>query len=926
MIDRNSQFPEISLCEVLNRLRAGATVVTPNRRLALTLTRKFDQIYTRASVSAWHTADVLPFSAFLERIHSNALYSDQAHVVPQLLSIWQERLLWQSIIVSSDADHPLLQHSQAAELAQQAWELLHCWDLMQKFTHFPLSKDANHFLSWANSYCDITKNKRQIDAARLCDWITENYQCVFLEKSTSFIGYGFDFFTPQQARLLRKLHDDGRQVSVAYPESSDQIASAPCLKKKGHVEFATTDDEIYHAAVWSRTRLEENPQALIGIVAPNLTSVRNAIQRIFKSVMYPDACWISPNGNDIVPFNISLGLPLSSYPLIDAALLCLSLLQKEIPFNRASQFIHSPFWVGGESERIPRALLDAELRQLSEPAITLDQLVQLIKKIRGEATCPLLLQCFNELVALRDTKLPQSSGYAIFARVFTEALQRLGFPGERKLNSEEYQTVQKWQSILIEFASSGQNAASVSFYQALSHLKQIAQKTLFQPESLDVPIQILGVLEANHVIFDHLWVMGVSDEQWPLRPNPNPFIPVELQSQTQLPFVSPSQAFAYSKKLTQRWLNSADEVILSYPKNDDDGNALQASPLIHSVAKIPIHLATWQSQDELIAQSCKLESDSDHQAFALSEKTLEKPLKGGTAVIKDYAACPIRALIKHRLNVKPLYSPHSGLNALERGTLIHDALAHLWQELKSKKNFDALNEEDLAKILVRSANKAIFRMQSSKPTVFSQSFAEIEIQRLINLLRAWLETERKRTDFEVTAIEEKKLIQVGKLLLNVRIDRIDTLDTDEQIIIDYKTSRPSVQTLMGDRLDEPQLPLYLVMTEAQQKAAGAVFATIKAGEFGFRGITKDPDLLSDVKAFSQIKECESFNSWADVITAWRRQLTVLADGFCSGDARIDPKSYPTTCQQCDMQLICRISQRTNAKTSTVPESAYENEG
>ena len=118
-------------------------------------------------------------------------------------------------------------------------------------------------MSWANSYCDITKNKRQIDAARLCDWITENYQCVFLEKSTSFIGYGFDFFTPQQARLLRKLHDDGRQVSVAYPESSDQIASAPCLKKKGHVEFATTDDEIYHAAVWSRTRLEENPQALL---------------------------------------------------------------------------------------------------------------------------------------------------------------------------------------------------------------------------------------------------------------------------------------------------------------------------------------------------------------------------------------------------------------------------------------------------------------------------------------------------------------------------------------------------------------------------------------------------------------------------------------------------------------------------------------
>lgn len=925
MIDRISQFSEISLHEVLNRLRAGATVVTPNRRLALTLTRKFDQVYALSNTTAWHTADVLPFSAFLEKTYSDALYSNQAHVVPQLLSIWQERLLWESITVSSDVDHPLLQHSQAAELAQQAWELLHSWDLMRQFTHFPLSDDTNSFLSWAKIYYDITKNKQQIDAARLCDWITENYRSVFLKKPTALICYGFDFFTPQQARLLRQLHEDGCQVTRAYPEFSNQISSELCLEHKRRVEFATIDDEIYHAAVWSRTRLEENPQASIGIVVPNLTSMRSAIHRIFKSVMYPDAGWALPNRSDTLPFNISLGLPLSAYPLVDTALSCLALMQQEMPFNRVSQLIHSPFWLGGESERIPRALLDAELHRFCEPTATLDQLVKLIEKIGSKITCPLLLQCLHGLVVLRDTKLPQSSSYATFARIFTEVLQLSGFPGERNLNSEEYQTYQKWQSLLIAFASLGQNASPVSFYQALAQLKQMAQKTLFQPESPDVPIQILGVLEANHVTFDHLWVMGLSDDQWPLRPNPNPFIPLELQSKTELPFVSPSQSFAYSKQLTQRWLNSANEIILSYPSNSDDGHELHPSALIRLIAETPLHLATWPSQDELIAQSSPLESNTEHPVFAIPDTILKNPMKGGTAVIKDYAACPIRSVIKHRLHVTPLDQPHSGLNALERGTLLHAALANLWQALKCKEKLDLLSEDELEKILTRSAHHAIANIQFSKPSVFSQSFREIELQRLIDLLREWLTIERKRTDFEVTAIEEKKLMQVSKLLLNARIDRIDTLENEEQVVIDYKTSRPSIQTLLGDRLDEPQLPLYLVMTEAQQKAVGAVFASVKTGELGFKGISKDSDSLPGVKAFSQLKECEAFTSWGDLIKAWQRQLTALADGYCSGDARIDPKNYPGTCQQCDMQLICRVSQRINAQSFAASEAMPEND-
>jgi ATP-dependent helicase/nuclease subunit B len=37
------QFPKIPFNEVLKRINAGATVVTPNRRLALALKEKFNQ-------------------------------------------------------------------------------------------------------------------------------------------------------------------------------------------------------------------------------------------------------------------------------------------------------------------------------------------------------------------------------------------------------------------------------------------------------------------------------------------------------------------------------------------------------------------------------------------------------------------------------------------------------------------------------------------------------------------------------------------------------------------------------------------------------------------------------------------------------------------------------------------------------------------
>ncbi|HLP81137.1 MAG TPA: hypothetical protein VK141_03965, partial [Nitrosomonas sp.] len=70
----SSQFSYISQKEAFKRINAGAAVITPNRRLALTLKTQFNSHQIQQKISVWHTVDVVPFAALIERMYLDALY------------------------------------------------------------------------------------------------------------------------------------------------------------------------------------------------------------------------------------------------------------------------------------------------------------------------------------------------------------------------------------------------------------------------------------------------------------------------------------------------------------------------------------------------------------------------------------------------------------------------------------------------------------------------------------------------------------------------------------------------------------------------------------------------------------------------------------------------------------------------------------
>jgi ATP-dependent helicase/nuclease subunit B len=896
-------------------LAGGATVLTPNQRLAQALAREFDAAQAARGRSAWESADILPYAAFVVRCYEDALYSETASGLPILLTPAQEHALWEDIIRRSDAGDALLAIPETAALAADAWNTAHAWRLLDSLRSGELNEDAAAFRDWCAQYSLRCERERHTDTALLPDLVAAQLGGAALRKPKLLVLYGFDIMTPQQRALFDALRAAGTEVFVSMPER----------REAGVLRLACVDarEEIGRAAAWARARLAANPRASIGIVVPELAQQRKALMRTFRAVMAPAS--ILPDAKEApLPFNVSLGAALASYPLVQAACLILELTWREIEFGRASLLLRSPFIAAGEAEATGRALLDLELRRRAEPSITLDRLLATIDNINAAgagAHAPELARRLRKLAEFRKSDLFAARAPSAWAKAITEALKLIGFPDKgRSLDSAEYQTLKKWHEVVAGFALLDRVHAKMGYGEALLRIKRLAAETLFQPEAPQAPVQILGVLESAGIDFDHLWVMGLTDDAWPIHPRPNPFLPLEAQRNARVPEASIEATLALDAAITRSWLGAAREVVLSYAETEGERKLLP-SPLLRDLPQGELALPAYPRYRDLIHAAATIEviEDAVGPPLAAGAPPLSTgaALSGGTAVITDQAACPFRAFALHRLEADSPEAPHAGLDALERGILVHRVLASAWGQLKTKTRLDAIGDAELEALLAQAADEAVTRGKRDRPATLAGRFAEVEKARLVRLARAWLEMEREARgdDFSVAAVEDKRNIVIGPLTLRGKLDRVDELEDGRRMVIDYKSTAAPASAWLGERPDEPQLPLYLVTTEPD--AVAIAFAQVKAGEMRFAALAADETLLPVKKSLPDL-------GWDAQRAEWRRVLARLATQFAAGEAAVQPKNPPTTCRNCDVQPLCRIHERLGAPVSD-QDGEYEHE-
>jgi len=864
---------------VWTALDSRSTVVTATRRLARTIWQEYSVRQQSRGLVSWQSPDVLPWGAWLSTLWEEFLYSTPSP--PVRLTAWQEYVAWESLVREHPASGELLQVGATAAAALEAWMLAAEWRSDLSDIESIGNDDARVFAVWAASFRRRCQEHNWVDSARVPDILREHLKRLHLPERILLVG--FDEYTPQQRELITALQVAGvavEELRTTMPHETE---------RKVRIPFQDVRQEIEIAARWARWLIETGQPGMIGVVVPDLAARKRQVERIFQSILEPASLLLGRHRTRSL-VNLSAGEPLSSYPPIRSALAILALNPQENDWQALSSFVRDRYISGAETERSARGALDVAMRRAGAMRIPM---ADLHARARGQhSPCPLLGRCLEGWVQMRQAG-PSYQTAAQWSRGFSAELTALGWPGERVLDSTEYQAVEAWKDALSDLAGTDFIAGSLDRARALSLLRRIAGETMFQPQGGETPVQVLGALEASGLQFDHLWVMGLHDEAWPGPPAPNPFLPIRMQREAGIPRCSPERELAFARLITDRLLASAPDVVISYPTREED-RELAPSPLILRITKgdaADLQLWAGELYAKTIHQSRAVERIVDDQGPPINDEAWQR---GGTKVFKYQAACPFRAYAELRLGAEDLKEPTPGLDDRQRGNAIHHALEEVWKEIRT---FDALCQRtDVAEVIRKAAASAIARIEDERGAPLPARFLALEQQRIERVVVEWLELEKTRPPFEVIQPEGECRGELKGVRFKVRIDRIDRLADGREVVIDYKSGSPSVHSWDTERPEEPQLPLYSTMHATP--LGGVLFGQVKTGQCRFMGLVDEGVMIPGAEATDLRAR----------IDAWRVVLETLAENFRAGHAETDPMDPDDSCRYCTLAPLCRVAE------------------
>lgn len=881
------------------------------------LARSLRNLHARklaASQQQWQPLPAFTLNVWLDEWIEQALLC--GNIAPDdmprgMLSNAQERLLWEQAIESTLKDldsEPLFDKAGLAAAAQEANRLLIEWNL--SLDTDDLAEETRQFLLWRQRFQTLCKQGGWLEPVRYFSWQVQHMERGVSEVPFEIALAGFDRISPLQQRLFTALQTRGIKV-LPYPLVYDKPQSA------SRVELNDQDAECRAAIGWARELLHKNPAAKLAIVVPELSALRDKLAALLDEAFHP--AFVTPQlAQSPRSYDFSLGLALSSQPIIAAALhlLRFGLQRHAVPQADISELLHSPYWSDCIAESDARAQLDASMREWLPLTFTPQRFQHFVQKsLAGERPLPVtaLYQDLQTLLKLCQSQ-PSRQPPSAWAQAFLRILQEVHWPGARSPSSHEYQAKLSFEKVLKALADLDQLSGAINAMEAIKRLSQLCKEQIFQPEAAAQPqLQVLGMLEAAAEPLDAMWVMGMNDHVWPPAPNPNPLLPAQLQRSAGTPNADSSVQMEFAEAIHRRLLASARHIIFSSALKDGE-RMLRPSPLLEEITRFESTCLLFATLAETLSADAPrhLHFLDDAQAPALVEG---EHVSGGTGLLKAQAICPAWAFYQYRLHARALKSPVNGLDAMERGTLVHSVLECFWAE-RHPEEVRAMTAEALQAAVIEAADQSLAAFNQERDAALSEAFIALERGRLTKLTLAWLnEVEMQRPmGFVVTDREREERISIEGISIRLIVDRIDTLEDGRLVLLDYKTGRQNdYKNWAESRITEPQLPIYAAFILTDEDVAAVCYAKVRIDKNGFSGIAHDADLvqgalaLSDARGRKIFPESE-FPDWKSVLMHWKNSIESIARELKSGEAAVrfeDEKQLA----YCEVLPLLRLPER-----------------
>ncbi len=872
----------------------SSIIICSTSRLARSLQHLQQQSFNGQSLTQWTPTSVYTLSQWLNEIIEAAILLGEINAASAPLaelSKTQENVLWEQSITNSlkgNAAEDLFDTSGLASAAIEANKLLIEWKIKLELDN--ATEETSQFIQWREHFRTLCKKSNCLESVRFTAWqiscLKKGAGSMANSMPTEIALVGFDRVPPQLKDIINTLKARGIVIKN-YPNT----LSAP--SELVHIVLNDQDAECRAAVAWAQKKLQQNPKATLAIVVPELEKLRNKISYLLDDIFHPETA------NPVLAentrcYDFTLGIPLTNVPIIQTAfnLLRLGWQKQKMPQSHFTQLLHSPYWSASNNEIDARAKLDARIRKDLPTTFHPFRLSSYINHVlEGEYALP--IQTLADDLTLLFAKAKEHNKQrrpSHWVNTFKETLKATHWHGQRSLSSHEYQANESFERILNQFAGLDMLLGNINANEAIKRLTQLTQAQIFQPENKTRPsIQVMGMLEAVSEPLDGIWVMGMNDNIWPPVARPNALIPAELQRMAGTPNASSEVQNEFGQAIHARLSKSAQLVVFSSAEKDNE-RQLRASPFILDIPQISAEQLDTSTLAETLAQI----SNKNWQWLEDSQAPLinkNEQISGGTALLKAQAICPAWAFFQYRLGIRAIKEPTNGLDAMERGTLVHAVLAKFWHERNSE-DLNQMSEDSLHLCLVEIADNVLNVFNDDNNHKFSAIFLNLETDRLAKLVCTWLcEIEKKRPQsFQVSACEEKHTINIQDVLITFIVDRIDTLEDGRLLIMDYKTgSQLDYKNWSQSKITEPQLPIYAAFVMQDADIAAVCYAKVRVADHTLIGVAAENGIAQKLIVFNEKNGRKIFNeaSFPDresIIQHWKTSISATVEALKAGNA------------------------------------------
>ena len=417
------------------------------------------------------------------------------------------------------------------------------------------------------------------------------------------------------------------------------------------------------------------------------------------------------------------------------------------------------------------------------------------------------------------------------------------------------------------------------------------------PYNDSATIDIYGFDEYPIKKYDAIWVMNMNDIYYPGNKQGNPFLSKKIQDKYHINDKH-SLKIDLETKL-KRIRNSSENITISYSKKDDQDSVIEKTKLPNEIEII---------SDEEYVDNKGLSNHDNNQEWIKDD--IAPPLNSdlvkirqGIKCLEAQLICPAWAFYSFRLGAERYeFDLQDEISPMARGNLIHKALELFWKSIKHSDKLLNTLDPGLALIIDGVVGTVIADHKKNYPLI-PKVLIETERKQLKAALTNWIDVEKKRNhNFEVISTEEKHQISINRIQFNIKIDRIDLIDSNKKIIIDYKTGETeSINSLYNiDSLKSLQLPIYACFGN-HKNIDGVVYAKINRKKYTLNGISRvklDPYVKFNDKKNPKIR------TWEELLIFWHNKINSIASDYLAGKAEVvfdeDDLKY------CKVKSILRI--------------------